>query len=196
VVCRVLDIWLSVKGFSTQQRTQSPVLRTYVFQFSGNMQFFLLNHAGSFPGFLRCAYSFRDGQHSLHEMHRWRPRHAHSMSLSMHLMKWYKQWCDRVGGKRRKQLSQLNWIGARDTRFSADGSPSSSLVSCHESSLRWNGKPAYIWFSSYYTTWLLAVVDVGRKFRGPKRPHESLDFLVRQVYRPQGINHIVATSEI
>jgi ribonuclease HI len=40
------------------------------------------------------------------------------------------------------------------------------------------------------------VADAGRKFRGAKRPHESHDFLVRQVHRPQGISHIVATSEI
>jgi hypothetical protein len=31
---------------------------------------------------------------------------------------------------------------------------------------------------------------------GPKRSHESHDFLVRQVRRLQGTSHIVATSEI
>lgn len=146
---------ISVKGFRTQQRTQSVSCIAYV-RLSGfrkHAVLFLLNHAGSFPGFLHCAYSFRDGHYSLHEMHRWRPRRAHSMSLStMHLMtKWYKQWYDRVGGKRRKQLNQLNWIGARDTGpLQCRWQP--VVVSCHESSLRWNGKPACIWFSSYYTT--------------------------------------------
>jgi hypothetical protein len=41
------------------------------------------------------------------------------------------------------------------------------------------------------------VADAGRKFRGAKKkPHGSYDFLIRQVHRPHGISHIVATSEI
>jgi hypothetical protein len=43
---------------------------TYVFQVFRNIQILLLlNHAGSIiPGFLHCAYSFWDGQHSLHAL--------------------------------------------------------------------------------------------------------------------------------
>jgi hypothetical protein len=47
---------------------------TYVFQVHRNIQFsyFWITPAGSIlPGFLHCAYSFWDGQHSLHAMHRW-----------------------------------------------------------------------------------------------------------------------------